>query len=154
MAGPRSTSTAGRAAGSDGVATDGDSTPRSIGSSDSISAAGGQSAPLAIDHLESLDSNTTQALIADLEALREHLGVDAWVLHGVSWGCALAIAYALEHRQRVKALVLTAVTAGSRDEIEWITDGVGRVFPEAWGAAACRRTRRRAHGGRLRPSAS
>ena len=49
-----------------------------------------------------------------------------------SWGSTLALAYALTHPDRVTALVLTAVTTGSREEIDWITDGVGRVFPEAW----------------------
>jgi proline iminopeptidase len=91
-----------------------------------------RSTPLAIDDLGSLESNTTQTLIADLEALREHLGIDAWVLHGVSWGCTLAMAYALAHPTRVKGLVLVAVTTGAREEIDWITDGVGAIFPEAW----------------------
>ncbi|PJJ81007.1 proline iminopeptidase [Salinibacterium amurskyense] len=92
----------------------------------------GQSTPLAIDALDSLDSNTIQALIADLEALREHLGIDTWVVHGVSWGCTLALAYALQHPERVLGLVLVAVTTGAREEIEWITEGVGTIFPEAW----------------------
>jgi proline iminopeptidase len=92
----------------------------------------GRSTPLAVDDLSSLDGNTTQTLIADLEALREHLGIDSWVLHGVSWGCTLAMAYALAHPSRVKGLVLVAVTTGAREEIDWITDGVGAIFPEAW----------------------
>ena len=92
----------------------------------------GRSTPLACESLETLDVNTTQTLIADLEALREHLRVDAWLLHGVSWGCTLALAYALEHPDRVTGLVLTAVTSGSREEIEWITEGVGAIFPEAF----------------------
>lgn len=92
----------------------------------------GRSTPLAIDELDSLDTNTTQTLVADLEALREHLGIDAWVLHGVSWGCTLAMAYALEHPSRVTGLVLVAVTTGAREEVEWITEGVGAIFPEAW----------------------
>lgn len=92
----------------------------------------GRSTPLAIDELDSLDTNTTQMLVADLEALREHLGIETWVLHGVSWGCTLAMAYALEYPSRVTGLVLVAVTTGSREEIEWITEGVGAIFPEAW----------------------
>lgn len=92
----------------------------------------GRSRPWAIDDLANLDANTTQALIADIEALREHLGVPAWVVHGVSWGSTLALAYALEYPDRVRGLVLTAVTTGSREEIGWLTEGVGRVFPEAW----------------------
>ncbi|QAY61845.1 alpha/beta fold hydrolase [Microbacterium protaetiae] len=90
----------------------------------------GRSIPWAIDG--ALDANTTPALIDDLEALREHLAIDAWLIHGVSWGCTLALAYALAHPGRVTALVLTAVTTGGRDEIDWITESVGAVFPEAW----------------------
>lgn len=92
----------------------------------------GRSTPWAIDDLDHLDGNTTSALIEDIEALRSHLGITAWVVHGVSWGSTLALAYALTHPARVTALVLTAVTTGGRDEIDWITEGVGRVFPEAW----------------------
>jgi proline iminopeptidase len=87
---------------------------------------------MACDSLGTLESNNTQTLIADLEALREHLRIDRWLLHGVSWGCTLALAYALEHSDRVTSLVLTAVTSGSREEIDWITEGVGMMFPEAW----------------------
>src|ERR1700759_1839472 len=58
----------------------------------------GRSTPWAIDDLE---TNNTQTLIDDLEALREPLGIDAWLLHGVSWGSTLALAYALAHPHRV-----------------------------------------------------
>lgn len=96
----------------------------------------GRSTPWAVDDLERLDDNTTDALIADIEALREHLGVDRWLLHGVSWGSTLALAYALDHPDRVSEVVLAAVTSTSREEVDWITEGVGRVFPEAWEAFA------------------
>lgn len=92
----------------------------------------GRSTPLACESLDTLDANTTQTLIADLEALRVHLSIESWLVHGVSWGCTLALAYALEHPERVAGLVLTAVTSGSREEIDWITEGVGAIFPEAW----------------------
>lgn len=92
----------------------------------------GRSTPWAIDDLAALDRNTTAALIEDMEALREHLGIDRWLVHGVSWGSTLALAYALEHPRRVTELVLTAVTSGAREEIDWITEGVGTIFPEAW----------------------
>lgn len=90
----------------------------------------GRSVPWAIDG--GVAGNTTPALIADIEALREHLGIDAWLVHGVSWGSTLALAYALAHPDRVTELVLTAVTTGARGEIDWITETVGAVFPEAW----------------------
>lgn len=92
----------------------------------------GRSRPLVTDDVANLRHNTTQALISDIEAVREHLGVERWVLQGVSWGSTLALAYAQANPDRVRAIVLVAVTTSSRDEIEWITNGVGRIFPEAW----------------------
>ena len=57
----------------------------------------GQSTPPASDPAVSLDTNTTPHLIADIEQLREQLGVDRWVVWGGSWGCTLALAYAETH---------------------------------------------------------
>ena len=92
----------------------------------------GRSTPLAIDPAHDLAANTTMRLVADIEALREQRGIESWLVSGVSWGCTLALAYALVHPQRVTGLVLTAVTTTSRAEVGWITEGVGMVFPEAW----------------------
>ncbi len=92
----------------------------------------GQSRPWAIDDLEHLDHNTTPTLVADLEALRDHLGIDKWLLHGVSWGCTLAVAYALTHPGRTLGVVNAAVTSTGRAEVDWITEGVGAMFPEIW----------------------
>ncbi|MFD5225483.1 prolyl aminopeptidase [Microbacterium sp. NPDC058342] len=92
----------------------------------------GRSTPWAMDDLDGLTGNTTQAQIADIEALREVLGVDQWLMHGVSWGSTLALAYALERPDRVSEIINVAVTTGSREEIDWLTEGVGRIFPEAW----------------------
>jgi proline iminopeptidase len=92
----------------------------------------GRSRPLAVDSLDSLDENTTQRLILDIEALREHLGIERWLVTGVSWGSTLGLAYAEAHPERVDGLVLLAVTSTSREEIDWVTDGVGRLFPETW----------------------
>ena len=79
-----------------------------------------------------MSTNTTQALIQDIEAVRQHLGVRKWIVTGVSWGSTLALAYALQYRERVHGVALMAVTTTSRDEVQWITEGVGRIFPEAW----------------------
>ena len=92
----------------------------------------GRSRPLAVDSLDTLDENTTQRLILDIEALREQLGIERWLVTGVSWGSTLALAYAEAHPHRVEGLVLLAVTSTSREEVDWITDGMARVFPEAW----------------------
>ncbi|NUO99129.1 MAG: prolyl aminopeptidase [Nonomuraea sp.] len=79
-----------------------------------------------------LSVNTTPHLVADMELLREHLGIDRWQLLGVSWGSTLSLAYAQRHLERVSELILFAVTAGRPREIEWITRDVGRVFPQEW----------------------
>ncbi|GAA1855304.1 prolyl aminopeptidase [Microlunatus capsulatus] len=92
----------------------------------------GRSRPRAIEALDRLHLNTTQRLIRDLEAVRQHLQVDSWLVTGVSWGSTLALAYALAVPARVTQLALVAVTTTSREETQWITEGVGRIFPEAW----------------------
>jgi proline iminopeptidase len=71
-------------------------------------------------------------LIADIERLREHLALERWTLFGVSWGTTLALAYAQTHPQRVSGLLLALVTTTSRREVDWITRGVGRIFPREW----------------------
>ena len=95
-------------------------------------AADARSTPLAHDPSHDLDGNTTQRLIADIEALRSHLEVDTWLLNGVSWGSTLALAYAQAHPERVLGIVLMAVTTTSRAEVDWVTEGVGMIYPEAW----------------------
>lgn len=89
----------------------------------------GRSTPSVADDLGSLEHNTTQNLIDDLEALRELMGVAQWLVVGLSWGATLALAYAQAHPESVSGLVLGAVTTTSRDEVEWITHDLRRVFP-------------------------
>jgi proline iminopeptidase len=96
----------------------------------------GRSRPLADSPQVELATNTTAHLVADIEALREHLGIDRWVVFGVSWGVTLALVYAQAHPERVIAMVLGAVTSGNRRESEWITRDMGRVFPQEWEAFA------------------
>lgn len=100
----------------------------------SASTSGGAdvAAPLVKDSLDRLHLNTTQSLIEDIEAVRRHLGIASWLVAGISWGTTLALAYAQAYPERVTQLVLVAVTTTSREEVEWITEGVGRIFPEAW----------------------
>ena len=92
----------------------------------------GRSTPHASDPAVPLTHQTTAHLVEDVERLREHLGVDAWVVDGVSWGSTLALAYAQAHPERVLGVVLYAVTTTSRREVDWVTEGVGAIFPEAW----------------------
>lgn len=80
--------------------------------------------------------NTTQHVIADMERLRQHLQIDRWMANGVSWGSTLALAYARAHPERVLGIVAMAVTTSARSEIDWITETVGAIYPEAWDRAA------------------
>jgi len=80
-----------------------------------------------------LEDNTTQDLVADIEKLRVHLGIDKWQLFGGSWGSTLALAYAQEHPERVTEMVLRGIFTLRKREIDWFyQDGAGRLFPDAW----------------------
>ncbi|SCL32287.1 proline iminopeptidase [Micromonospora rhizosphaerae] len=92
----------------------------------------GRSTPHASDPAVDLSVNTTDHLLADMERLRLHLGVDRWLLHGASWGSSLALAYAQRHPERLTALVLFSVVANTRREIDWVTRDMGRIFPAEW----------------------
>jgi len=87
----------------------------------------GRSTPLG-----SLEANTTAHLLADIEALRQHLGIDAWALFGGSWGSTLALAYAEAHPAHTRALVLRGIFLCRQSEIDWFLYGMRTVFPEAW----------------------
>lgn len=92
----------------------------------------GRSRPLVTDPASDLATNTTSALVADIEVLRVHLGVDAWMLSGISWGSTLALAYAQAHPDRVTEIILTAIATTTAPEIDWITEQMGRAFPREW----------------------
>jgi proline iminopeptidase len=92
----------------------------------------GRSTPHAADPATDMSRNTTPHLIADMEQLREHLGIEKWLLNGSSWGSTLILAYAEQHPERVSEIIIAAVTTSRRSEIDWLYRGVGRVFPEAW----------------------
>lgn len=92
----------------------------------------GRSLPLATDNLAGLTFNTTAYLVADIELLREHLEIDRWLVVGVSWGTTLALAYAQAHPDRVSELVLFAVGLTDTAGVEWLTETVGRLFPQEW----------------------
>lgn len=92
----------------------------------------GRSTPHVSDPSVSLAANTTAHLVRDLERLRQRLGIETWVVNGASWGSTLALAYAQAHPERVRGIVLFAVTTSSRREVDWVTEGVASVFPEAW----------------------
>lgn len=92
----------------------------------------GRSLPHASDPRVDLGRNTTDHLIDDMERLREHLGVEKWMLRGGSWGVTLSLAYAERHPHRVSGMLLLSVTSSRPLEIDWLYRGVGRFFPESW----------------------
>lgn len=92
----------------------------------------GRSTPHASDPATDMSVNTTEHLLADMEQLREHLGIDRWLLTGGSWGSTLALAYAERHPDRVSQIVLSAITTGRRSEADWLYRGAARFFPAEW----------------------
>lgn len=82
-----------------------------------------------------LHDNTTPHLVADIEAIRLHLGIERWVVFGGSWGSTLALAYAQAHPEHVLGLVLRGIFLGRPGELRWFNelDGGARwIFPERW----------------------
>ena len=92
----------------------------------------GRSMPHARDLRADLAVNTTEHLLADMEHLRQHLGIDQWLLFGGSWGSTLGLAYAERNPQRVTEIVLAGVTTTRRSEIDWLYRGVAPLFPAQW----------------------
>lgn len=78
-----------------------------------------------------IENNTTDHLIADIEALRQYLQIDAWLVFGGSWGSTLALVYAIAHPARCLGLILRGIFLGSRAELDWFTHGIARIFPQA-----------------------
>lgn len=88
----------------------------------------GQSTPHA-----NLEDNTTWHLVADIERLREHLGLESWMVFGGSWGSTLSLAYAQTHPQRARQLVLRGIFLCRPKEIQWFyQEGASAVFPDVW----------------------
>src|SRR4029077_12536644 len=80
-----------------------------------------------------LRENTTWDLVADMERVRAHLGIDRWQVFGGSWGSTLALAYAEKHPERVTELVLRGIFLLRKQEIDWFYQrGADAMFPDAW----------------------
>ena len=86
----------------------------------------GQSKPLG-----EVNGNTTADLISDMEAIREHLHIKHWIIFGGSWGSALALAYANQYPQTIKALILRGIFLSRETELNWFLDEVKAFFSEA-----------------------
>lgn len=92
----------------------------------------GRSRPHIADGAD-LSVNTTPHLIADMEKLRTHLGIDRWQVFGGSWGSTLGLAYAQTHPDRVTELVLRGIFLLRRSEIDWYYNGgASHIFPDVW----------------------
>ncbi|HQZ11879.1 MAG TPA: prolyl aminopeptidase [Devosia sp.] len=89
----------------------------------------GRSQPLGAAH-----ANTTQHLVADIERLRLHLGIDRLVVSGGSWGSFLGLAYSQAHPERCLALLLRGIFTGRRIERDWWWNGTRWLFPDKWEA--------------------
>ncbi len=94
----------------------------------------GRSRPHASDPQVDLTLNTTDHLLADMEALRQQLAIERWLLFGGSWGSTLALAYAEHYPQRVTEMILYGVTTTRQSEIDWLYRGLAPLFPEHWAA--------------------
>jgi proline iminopeptidase len=92
----------------------------------------GRSTPHASDPAVDMSVNTTAHLIADLERLRQHLGIERWLLNGISWGTTLALAYAERYPERVSEIVLNGVSTAERGDLEWLYRDARMFFPEQW----------------------
>jgi proline iminopeptidase len=92
----------------------------------------GRSEPNAEDPHVSLSTNTTHHLVADIERLREFVGVDRWLVFGGSWGATLALAYTERNPERVSEVLLASVTMTRPADIHWLYHEVGRYLPEEW----------------------
>lgn len=80
-----------------------------------------------------LDENTTWHLVEDIEKIREHLGIERWVVFGGSWGSTLALAYAQTHPERVRALVLRGIFLCRPKEIRWFyQEGASNIYADVW----------------------
>lgn len=89
----------------------------------------GRSTPLG-----EITDNTTPLLVADIEKLREHLGIKSWVVFGGSWGSTLALAYGEFHPERCTGLILRGIFLCRKSEIDWFLYELRNLFPEAWRA--------------------
>ncbi len=82
--------------------------------------------------LGSIEHNTRQHLVQDIEHLREHLHIDRWHLFGGSWGSTLALSYAQQNPDRCFSMILRGIFLLEQSEINWFLYGIKMIFPEAW----------------------
>lgn len=81
-----------------------------------------------------LENNNTQALIQDMETIRQHLNIEKWMLFGGSWGAALSLLYAQAHTDKVLGMVLRSVLLANDADRKWFFEegGASRIYPYYW----------------------
>ena len=80
-----------------------------------------------------LRENTTWDLVGDIEKIREHLGINNWVVFGGSWGSTLSLAYSQTHPERCTGLILRGIFMLRQKELHWFyQEGASNIFPDAW----------------------
>lgn len=83
--------------------------------------------------LGELKNNSTQHLLADMEMIRDQLGVEKWLLFGGSWGATLALLYAQAYPERSLGLIIRGTFLARQADADWfLKDGANRLYPEAW----------------------
>ncbi len=81
----------------------------------------------------SVEANTTWHLVADIELIRQTLGIEQWVVFGGSWGATLSLIYGQTHPERTLALILRGVFLMTQPELDWFYGGgAGKFWPELW----------------------
>ena len=85
--------------------------------------------------MQQASGHTLKAFDEDIERLREHCGVDRWLVFGGSWGSTLSLAYAQAHPQRVSEIILRGIFLFGQSELDWLYRyGASELYPEAWDA--------------------
>ena len=87
----------------------------------------GQSRPFA-----EVSNNTTWDLVEDIEKIRRYFGIDKWVVFGGSWGSTLALVYGINNPDQCLGFILRGIFLGTKPEIDWFMNDMGRFYPEAW----------------------
>lgn len=83
-------------------------------------------------HLELRDNNT-QCLIEDIDAIRDFFKLKDFVLSGGGWGSLLALLYAQQFPQQIKALLLHQILLGRQQDIDWFyKQNANKVYPDYW----------------------
>ena len=81
----------------------------------------------------SVENNTTQDLVSDMERIRSELDIEKWVLFGGSWGTTLGLIYGQQYPEQVSAMILRGVFLARQRDFDWLyKDGANRIFPDAW----------------------